>query len=346
MKKAFALLVVFSLMLSLSACTFNINVKENKPTKATTKTQTTTPTKKPATAPTKAPTTAPTKTPAGETATTATVPCLSIILDADMMILDKADTPVPISYLLQPDNTTDKVTFTSADPKIATVDETGIITPVAEGETEIRIYCGSVLKTCKVYCQFAEDPTAPTTPDATDTTGATDVTGPTEAKVTLNRMDITFTYKGESWDMYSGTVAKNLVTFSSDDETVATFVDGRVVAVGSGMTTVYAAYGDKKVSCIVRCSFQEDSGTQGSGGVSEDGGGSGTGAIPVDFTGKIINVLTTLNVRSGPGTEYAKVGELLLNEQVTITAVSSDSTGMQWYHTQAGWVRADYVQLN
>ena len=30
MKKVFALLVVFSLMLSLSACTFNIDVKENK----------------------------------------------------------------------------------------------------------------------------------------------------------------------------------------------------------------------------------------------------------------------------------------------------------------------------
>ena len=90
-------------------------------------------------------------------------------------------------------------------------------------------------------------------------------------KIRLNRMDITFTYAGEPWMLYSGDVDKSLVSFTSGDTSVATFENGRVVAVGNGTTTVYASYGDEKVSCIIRCNFQESTGVAGNGGVSEDG---------------------------------------------------------------------------
>jgi hypothetical protein len=85
----------------------------------------------------------------------------------------------------------------------------------------------------------------------------------------LNRSDITFPNKDDSWVLYSGTIAKNLVTFSSDNESIATFVDGKVVAVGSGTTKVHAEYNGEKVSCIIRCVFQQSSGVGQNIGVAQ-----------------------------------------------------------------------------
>lgn len=287
--------------------------------------------------------------------------CRGISLDTDMVILDKAGNAHLLSYKLQPENTTDTITFTSENPDIATVNEKGNVTAVAEGETRIIIKCGQAEKVCTVYCQFKKEttptvaPTAPTAPDSTNTTATADPTdsttattpdAPVDGTVSLNRKDITFTYKGEFWDVYSGDIAKNLITYSSDDEKVATFADGKVVAVGGGMTTIYASYGDQKVSCLIRCAFKESTGVVGNGGVSEDGGSSGNASTPVNLTGKIVNVQTDVNVRSDAGTEYAKLGVLVLGEQITITEAKNDSAGNKWYKTAAGWVREDFVQLD
>ena len=287
--------------------------------------------------------------------------CRGISLDTDMVILDKAGNAHLLSYKLQPENTTDTITFTSENPDIATVNEKGNVTAVAEGETRIIIKCGQAERVCTVYCQFKKEttptvaPTAPTAPDSTDTTATADPTdsttattpdAPVDGTVSLNRKDITFTYKGEFWDVYSGDIAKNLITYSSDDEKVATFADGKVVAVGGGMTTIYASYGDQKVSCLIRCAFKESTGVVGNGGVSEDGGSSGNASTPVNLTGKIVNVQTDVNVRSDAGTEYAKLGVLVLGEQITITEAKNDSAGNKWYKTAAGWVREDFVQLD
>lgn len=300
--------------------------------------------------------------------------CRGITLDTDMVILSKAGDAHLLSYKLQPTDTTDKVTFTSENPEIATVNEKGSITAVSNGETKIIIKCGEVEKVCTVYCQFEQDTTptaAPSAPtdstdstdatapaDPTDSTTATTVTAPQQGTIRLNRQDMTLSSKGESWVLYSGEIAKNLITYTSDDESVATFADGTVVAVGGGMTTVYASYGDQKVSCIVRCSFQESTGVEGNGGVSEDGGTTSNGGVSedggasgnvstsVNLTGKIVNVQVDVNVRSGAGTEYEKTGVLPLGQQITITAMKNDSYGMKWYQTSEGWVREDFVQLD
>ena len=303
--------------------------------------------------------------------------CKGITLDTDMVILSKAGDAHLLSYKLQPENTKDTVTFTSENPEIATVNEKGSITAVADGETKIIIKCGEAEKTCTVYCQFEADPTATTAPTTTDETGATDstdTTAPTDSTdptattaptvagtdIRLNRTDITLQYQGEKWELYSGSVSKDKVTFTSENESVVTFVDGWVTAVGGSTepVKVHAEYAGQKVTCLIRCKFQESSGTAGNGGVSEDGGGAVTGgtsedggasgnvSTPVNLTGKIVNVQVEVNVRSDAGTEYAKTGTLPLGQQVTITETKNDSTGMQWGKTSAGWVRMDYVQLN
>lgn len=300
--------------------------------------------------------------------------CRGITLDTDMVILSKAGDAHLLTYKLQPENTKEQVTFTSENPEIATVNGRGTITAVADGETKIIIRCGNAKNSCIVYCQFEEDPTATTAPtsttetgasdstDATDTTAPTDSTEPTATTapttagtdIRLNRNDITLQYQGEKWELYSGSVSKNLVTFSSENESVVTFVDGWVTAVGGSTepVKVHAEYAGQKVTCLIRCKFQESSGTVGNGGVSEDGGGitedggaTGNAGTAVNLTGKIVNVQEGVNVRSDAGTEFAKTGILPLGQEITITETKNDSTGMQWGKTSAGWVRMDYVQL-
>lgn len=206
--------------------------------------------------------------------------CRGITLDAESVELKAINAEYLLSYKLQPENTTDKVSFHSENPEIATVTEQGKITVLAEGTAKIVIKCGEAEKSFTVVCKLEKQPTLPTKPTIPSTT-PTDPSNPTtpttsQGDVRLNRKDMSLFYKGDRWDLYSGSVAKNLVTWTSDNEKVATFVDGVVVAVSGGTTTVHATFGDQKVSCIIRCSFQDNTGgsTGSGGGITEDGGGT------------------------------------------------------------------------
>lgn len=209
--------------------------------------------------------------------------CRGITLDAETVELKSINAEYLLSYKLQPENTTDKVTFRSENPEIATVNEQGNITVIAEGTAKIVIMCGEAEKAFTVVCKVEKQPTIPTIPTkpTTPPTTPTDPSNPTtptssQGELRLNRKDMSLFYKGDRWDLYSGSVAKNLVTWTSDDEKVVTFVDGVVVAVGGGVTNVHATFGDQKVSCIVRCNFQDNNGgsTGSGGGISEDGSGT------------------------------------------------------------------------
>lgn len=287
-------------------------------------------------------------TPSGTQGSQLNLSCRGITLDADMVILGKDDALL-LNYKLQPEGTTDKISFTSENPEIATVSENGNIVAVSEGTTKIIIKCGEVVKECTVVCKFTTDPSVdPTTPPTTPSTPP-ETTEPTtpQGDIRLNRKDITLRWKGESWDLYSGSVAKNLVKFSSDNENVVTFIDGRVVAVGRSTeyVWVHAEYEGQKVSCKILCNFQESTGgVTGNGGVSEDGGDSGGNTTSA--TGKIVNVQNNVNVRSGPGTTYALAGELKLGAQVTVTERKIGTDGMEWGKVSEGWVRMDFIQLD
>lgn len=278
--------------------------------------------------------------------------CKEIALDIESMVLGEVGEARMLYITVSPQNTTDKVTFRSEDESVATVSDAGKITAVAEGTTKIIVTCGDISKECMVTCQFnepsASDPTVETTvPDES--------TKPAET-IRLNRKDITFSSKGSSWVLYSGSVAKNLITWSSDDEAVAIFTDGKVVAIGSGTTTVYAEFEGQKVSCIIRCSFQDSNGVGGNGGVSEDGGGSGNGGVSEDggsqtpgtqtITGTVYNVQEFVNVRKGPGISYELNGSLSLNEKVTITETKV-ADGMTWGKIgEDKWVSMTYIKVD
>lgn len=202
------------------------------------------------------------------------IPCQSLKLDVSTITFE--DTTQRIIYpTASPVNTTDTIVFRSSDESVATVDQNGVITPVGPGQAKIIVTCGDVTVECAINCTF-ELPTVDTTPsDPTD--------GPTEPEeeFRLNREDITFSFKGDSWVIYSGDVALNEITWTSDDDTIATIKNGKVVAVGKGTTNVHAEYNGQKVSCIIRCAFNdsEDSNTGSGGNITEDGGQSRTYAL-------------------------------------------------------------------
>ena len=85
---------------------------------------------------------------------------------------------------------------------------------------------------------------------------------------------ITFDEEGQTWLVYDGDIAVEEIIWISDDDSIATVIDGRIIAVGNGDTTVYGIYNDQTVSCIIHCSFDstgEFSGiTEANGDIPQD----------------------------------------------------------------------------
>lgn len=199
-----------------------------------------------------------------------TVPCIGVELDVYSITFTAAGEARMLYVTPNPDDTTDTVEFISDNESVATVNAEGKITAVAPGKATIRATCGSYSATCTIDCAFTE-PTEETT-EATEE--ATEDTTAPDTEFMLNRKDITFSRKGDTWMIYDGSIGLSKITWSTDNDKVATVENGRVTAVGSGMTEVHAEYEGQKVSCIIRCSFTENVDVTGSGGgVSEDGGG-------------------------------------------------------------------------
>lgn len=268
--------------------------------------------------------------------------CTGITLDTDTILFESIGEARLLQVTIEPQNTTDATTFTSSDEAVATVNAVGKVTSVGVGTAKIAITCGDFTKECTVTVQLPEESTGYTDPTV-ETTEPEASTAPAE-ELRLNRSDLTFGYKGESWVLYSGSIAKNLITWSSDNESVVTFVDGKAVAVGGGMTEVHAEYNGTKVTCIIRCNFKASTGVSGSGGgVSEDGGGASSNVI----TGTVYGVSKDVNVRTGPGTNYEKNGTLNLGETVTITETSKDANGKTWgKFADNKWVSMTYIKTN
>lgn len=72
----------------------------------------------------------------------------------------------------------------------------------------------------------------------------------------LTVSEINFSFVGESEDIYVGTAAREDITWVSEDETIATFENGILTAIGVGSTKVYAQLEDQRIECIVSCLAQ------------------------------------------------------------------------------------------
>ncbi len=182
-------------------------------------------------------------------ATELEIPCQSILISKTSVELDSVGAACLLNVTVNPSDTTDKVLFSTSNDLVATVSEDGKIVAVGAGEAVITVACGSVTAECKVVCRIE----ATEGTETTETTEQTETPPSSNGEIKLNREDFSLTYKGQTHTLYKGDIPVKQIIWTSDNEKVATFVDGVVTAVGSGTTTVYAEYNGTKVSCIVRC---------------------------------------------------------------------------------------------
>lgn len=104
-----------------------------------------------------------------------TFPCEELILEETEHLFIEYEEKRLINVEVKPGNTTDKLTFTSGNELIATVDSEGCVTALAEGQTVITVACGDVKVEYNVVCLFpgvdikpGEVPTDPPPPPPTE----------------------------------------------------------------------------------------------------------------------------------------------------------------------------------
>ena len=213
--------------------------------------------------------------------TVLSIPCQELyIISGKTVELNEEGQMFLLHVKASPENTTDKILFTSGDESVATVTEDGKITAVSEGETVMTISCGVSVMECPVTVKYVEETTAAATEaietvatgetvpeEANDATEAqSDAAASTEATAAAQTNLKNVTLKLKKTDIRLGVyyeyellldcdLEQNEVQWSSEHPYIASVDENGVVkAIKAGTTAITATYGDQKVQCIVRCS--------------------------------------------------------------------------------------------
>ena len=197
--------------------------------------------------------------PSQETDPSDSIPCTGIQLSGAIIEFTDPERSQLLTVVLEPSDTTDEVTFTSSDESVAIVSESGIITPVGNGEATITVTCGDIVKECLVHCNLSES-------------GDSNTDTPTEPSPSfvsiilkggwLNNngiRDITLDKPGKVFNIYdsASTAAAAEITWPSKNPAIATVSNGKVTAVSKGKTEIYATYGDVQARVIIRCNWAD-----------------------------------------------------------------------------------------
>ena len=139
------------------------------------------------------------------------------------------------------DEQIDAIVWESSDPAVATVDEEGIVTAVADGTVVISASIEDYTASCIVRC--------------VNVTGNKGV-NPEDSEYVINYEDVTLARKGEYFQLSLKSILDNEVPayeWESSDSSIAT-VDskGIVTAVADGTCKITTTIGEDKFECIVR----------------------------------------------------------------------------------------------
>ncbi|MGM9605394.1 MAG: Ig-like domain-containing protein [Faecousia sp.] len=195
-------------------------------------------------------------------ATEPTIPCTELSLVASMDKLTFAGQYWRLMVKYAPEDTTDKVTFTSGDESVVTVDEYGRVTAVGEGETVIVIQCGDKRIETPAVVSFATETTEATTAapaegtSGTGTSSGSTVATPSSGVLKLKKTDITISRRGVyvTLELENG-ISADSVKWSTSDSSIATVYNGNVTALGRGTCVIRAEYNGQVAECVVRCNF-------------------------------------------------------------------------------------------
>lgn len=169
----------------------------------------------------------------------------------EFTISDKYPEPVKIAVTLLPSGSKGTITWSSSDPTIATVDQTGKVTAVSKGTVTITATLpGADPQTCTVRSAITGT-TAPTVPSPSPSAS----TAPS-GSLTLNKEEFSISAKYPDPITLKVTGADGTVTWTSSNSAVATVdQNGKVTQMGNGKCTITAtdAAGNSD-SCLVYCS--------------------------------------------------------------------------------------------
>lgn len=158
----------------------------------------------------------------------------SLTLNAKEKVLGKGET-FKLTATITPENATNKtVSWTSSETTVATVDDKGNVTAVAEGNTVITAKAGMFTATCKILVVGNELTVTPAT---------CELMLEESQELALN---IPPRMQGKTVEWKSEDVKVATVVASEKDVTKAT-----VAAVQPGTTTVTATVGGETVKCVV-----------------------------------------------------------------------------------------------
>lgn len=165
-------------------------------------------------------------------------PVQGISLNHDAKNFTKAGETLQLTATIYPDSATNKtVTWKSSDEKVATVDESGLVTAVGNGTANITATTedGNFKATCQVTVEIPE------------------------LTLSLDKSELTLTQTEEQQKL-TATVSdtEEKVTWLSSDPFVATVTrDGTVTAIANGTATITASARGKTASCTVEVALTD-----------------------------------------------------------------------------------------
>ena len=163
-----------------------------------------------------------------------TVEVTSVTLDHTQLIMEEGQVTMLVATV-SPSNATDKtVRWKSSKESVASVDEYGMVSALAEGNTVISASAGNESATCLVTVTKKIIPVS---------------------SVTLDRNSVTLE-PGQSTTLivtiYPADATDKTVSWTNSDETVISLdSNGKITALKEGSATVAAIVGDKSASCAV-----------------------------------------------------------------------------------------------
>ncbi len=179
-----------------------------------------------------------------ETTEYTTEPCTGLRLSQIDIVMNAVGEVWLLEATPTPATTTDEIIFSSDNTEVATVSASGQITCIGAGQAVITVTCGDQTAECRVKCVIEEEET-------------TELPTVAPVQIHLNRTSMTLSIAGVKWTLYSGDIAVEDITWTSDDPAVATFENGVVTAIAEGVTNVHATYNGITTSCEVICKFED-----------------------------------------------------------------------------------------
>ncbi len=206
--------------------------------------------------------------PATEETGDPTVPCSSIVLTAGVPELTRIGQFWLLHTIVMPENTTDTLSFVSADENVVTVTAEGRLCAVGEGETTVVISCGKEEILCQVVVKLPsedgeqepemdnneQNPQGQEQEITSEPSATNDATA-----LKLKQSDISFTNtkKGVTYQLeLDCDLTPEEVEWYTMDPNIALCHNGLITIIGQGTTRIGAKYQDQEVLCIVRITLQ------------------------------------------------------------------------------------------